>query len=171
MPLTPCRECGRQISTQSRFCPGCGAPYPSRPVWTGSGRDWKSRTRVFGIPLVHVAYGRDNQGGLRVAKGIIAVGQFGVGLITIAQFGVGILFGVGQFIFGLTALAQFAGALLVGVGQLATGVLAVGQVVAGIFGLAQDGVAKYMWSPSRVDMEAVAMFSTIALKLQQLIGL
>lgn len=38
MPLQPCRECHREISTEARVCPHCGAPYPTRP--TPSARPW-----------------------------------------------------------------------------------------------------------------------------------
>ena len=34
MALAPCRECGREVSTEALACPQCGAPIPSRP--TGS---------------------------------------------------------------------------------------------------------------------------------------
>jgi hypothetical protein len=121
-----------------------------------------------GIPLVHVAYGRTKTGGPRVAKGIVAIGQYAVGLVAVAQFGVGILFGFGQFVMGLMVVAQFAGALILGVGQFATGVVTIGQVVFGIYGLCQTGWAKYMWSPSQVDMEAVALFHTIQMRLREL---
>ena len=96
------------------------------------GFEWKSSRTFLGYPLVHIAFGRDRRGKLRVAKGIIAIGQFGIGLISVAQFGVGLLFGFGQFVAGLTVLAQFAGGLLVGVGQFATGYVAFGQVVLAI---------------------------------------
>lgn len=171
MALQPCRECGREVSADAFLCPACGAPFPSRIKWTGSGLEWKSRTTVFGFPLVHVAFGRDGKGRLRVAKGVIAVGQFAMGLITVAQFGIGILFGFGQFLVGLAVIAQFAGGLLLGIGQFATGVLVVGQVAVGIYAICQIGLAKYMWGPSRTDMEAVAMFSAILLRLRQLVGL
>ncbi len=71
---------------------------------------------------------------------------------------------------GLTALAQFAGGLLIGVGQIAAGVVTIGQFVVGIYGLAQAGWARYMWSPTRVDMEAVALYSTIQMRLEQWLG-
>jgi hypothetical protein len=171
MSLKPCRECGREISTDALACPECGAPFPARVKWTGAGLEWKSRTTVLGFPLVHVAFGRDGQGKLRVAKGIIAVGQFAVGLITLAQFGIGILFGFGQFLIGLTVVAQFAGGLLLGIGQFATGIIVVGQVAVGVYAICQLGLATYMWGPSRTDMEAVAMFSTILLRLRELLGL
>ena len=43
----------------------------------GWGYEYKSKQTLFGWPLVHVAFGRDAKGKLRVAKGVIAVGQFG----------------------------------------------------------------------------------------------
>jgi hypothetical protein len=169
MALQPCRECGRDVSTEAISCPHCGAPRPAEAEWTGTGYEWASRTRIFGIPLVHVAVGRTKTGKPRVAKGFVAIGQYAVGLVTIAQFGVGILFGLGQFMVGLVVVAQFAAALAFAVGQFAVGVVTIGQVVAGIYGLCQTGWAKYMWSPSRVDMEAVALFHTIYMRLLQLL--
>ncbi|MBI5250602.1 MAG: zinc ribbon domain-containing protein [Desulfomonile tiedjei] len=170
MALKPCRECGNEVSSDAFSCPKCGAPRPALPTWTGTGYEWKSQRKIFGIPLVHVAFGTNANGRVRIAKGVIAVGQMGIGLITVAQFGIGIIFGLGQFMLGLTVLAQFAGGLLVGIGQLATGVIAVGQFVAGIYGLAQTGWAKYLWSPHRTDMEAVALFYTVYTKLAGLFG-
>lgn len=31
MPLKPCRECGKEVATDARACPQCGAPAPTRP--------------------------------------------------------------------------------------------------------------------------------------------
>lgn len=158
MTLVHCRECGQEVSPAALACPHCGAPRPGNPEWRGTGIDWQSSQTLFGYPLVHVAFGRDAQGKWRVAKGIIAVGQFAVGLIAIAQFGVGLLFGFGQFIFGFTALAQFAVAIYCGVGQIAVGYVAVGQVVLAHYGLAQAGWATHLWSPGRRDPLAVEYF-------------
>ncbi|MFN3652980.1 MAG: hypothetical protein ACK47B_25660 [Armatimonadota bacterium] len=129
----PCRSCRREVSTEALSCPQCGAPWPARQAWRGWGYEWKSETTVLGVPLVHVAFGRDENGKLRVAKGIVAIGQFGIGAITIAQFGVGAVFGLGQFVlaplaigqfaFGLAAAGQFGIGLLYGAGQIATGAL------------------------------------------------
>ncbi len=131
--LTACRACRKDVSLEAYMCPHCGAPFPARKLGPASGYEWKSKARIFGIPLVHVAFGRDKNGKLRVAKGFIAIGQFGIGAITIAQFGVGAIFGlgqftvapiaVGQFAFGLAALGQFGIGLLYGAGQFATGLL------------------------------------------------
>ncbi|MBF0320342.1 MAG: zinc ribbon domain-containing protein [Nitrospirae bacterium] len=156
--LTKCRDCNRQVSLSARICPQCGAPFPARAVYNGSGIEWKSRAAFYGYPLVHIAFGRDKKGKLRVAKGIIAIGQFAVGLITFAQFGIGVVFGFGQFIAGFTAISQFAIAVAFGLGQFATGHIAIGQFVAARYGLAQTGFAKYLWSTDRQDTEAVEFF-------------
>ncbi len=131
--LVACRACFREVSREAMSCPKCGAPWPGRQGWRGWGYEYKSKQRVLGLPLVHVAFGRDEKGKMRVAKGIIAIGQFALGVFTIAQFGVGAVFGLGQFVIapiavgqfalGLVALGQFGIGLLYGAGQIATGLL------------------------------------------------
>ena len=59
-----------------------------------------------GWPLVHVSFKYRNFRPVP-AKGIIAIGQFGIGVVSIAQFGAGI-FSLGQFVVSMYALAQFA---------------------------------------------------------------
>jgi hypothetical protein len=133
--------------------------------------EWKSRAALFGIPLVHVAFGREPSGRLRIAKGFVAVGQFAFGGVTVAQFGVGLIFGFGQCVCGLIAAGQIAAGLLLAIGQLTTGLIAVGQLSMGLYALGQAGWGRYLWTPNRVDMEAVALFHTLYLKLAQLVGL
>ncbi len=99
---------------------------------------------------------------MRVAKGIVAIGQFAIGVVTIAQFGVGILFGLGQFVFGLAVVAQFAVGIAFGLGQLATGYVAIGQVALGYYVLAQTGFAQFLWSTKAKDPEAVEFFRRLA---------
>ena len=159
MALVSCRECQHQVSNVARACPQCGAPFPARPNWQGTGYDWKSQTTVWGYPLVHIAYGRDAQGKLRIAKGVIAIGQFGIGLITLAQFGIGLLFGFGQFLAGLTVIAQVAVTPLFGIGQFATGVVAIGQMAIGYYALGQMAFAVYAWGTNHRDPAALAFFA------------
>jgi hypothetical protein len=104
--MRDCRECGHSVSRQAFSCPHCGAPYPARERWDGWGFEYRSKAELLGLPLIHVAFKyRPN---LRpvVAKGIIAIGQFGVGLVTVSQFGVGLV-GLGQFTIAGYAIAQF----------------------------------------------------------------
>ena len=88
-------------------CPQCGAPFPAREKWDGWGFEHKSKVTLFGLPLVHVSFKyRPNRVPV-VARGIIAIGQFGCGVITVSQFGVGIV-SISQFTVAGFALAQFA---------------------------------------------------------------
>jgi hypothetical protein len=135
------------------------------------GFEWKSRTSLFGIPLIHVVFGSDTEGRTRVAKGFIAVGQIAVGAIAVGQVAIGVVFGLGQVAIGLVTLGQAALGILLGVGQFSTGLIAVGQFCFGLYGIGSTGWAKYAWFDRRVDMEAVALAHTILLKLRLLFGL
>jgi len=107
--MKPCRECQREVSEQALACPQCGAPYPARASWDGWGYEYKSRLTIAGLPLVHISFKyRPNRTPV-VARGIIAIGQFGCGVVCISQFGVGMLC-VSQFTVAGLALAQFGAA-------------------------------------------------------------
>jgi len=171
MASVRCRECGYEGTTDETVCPFCKSPLPKparRPsriravAGKATGMDWKSRTTVYGWPLVHVAFGRDETGRLRVAKGVIAIGQFAIGIVTVAQFGIGVVFGFGQFILGATAVAQFAGALLFGLGQFATGYVAIGMFAGGYYTLALAGFGRYVWSAQLKSPEAIEFFRNLA---------
>ena len=105
--MKPCRECQHLISEQAMACPQCGAPLPAKDRWDGWGLEYKSQATLFGLPLVHVSFKyRPNRVPV-VARGIVAIGQFGCGVITVAQFGVGVV-SISQFTVAVFALAQFA---------------------------------------------------------------
>lgn len=107
--MKKCRECQHDISEQALACPHCGAPYPAREKWDGWGFEYKSKTNIMGLPLLHISFKyRPNKRPVP-AKGIISIGQFGIGIINISQFGAGII-SVSQFTIAVYALAQFAAA-------------------------------------------------------------
>ncbi len=105
--MKPCRDCQANVSEQALACPKCGAPYPAREKWDGWGFEYKSGTKLAGLPLVHISFKYAPGRGPVPAKGIIAIGQFGIGIVTISQFGIGIV-SVSQFCIAGFALAQFA---------------------------------------------------------------
>ena len=105
--MKPCRACQREVSEDALACPSCGAPHPAKAKWDGYGYEYKSPVMIFGLPLIHISFKyRPNRVPV-VARGVIAIGQFGVGLITIAQFGIGLI-SISQFTIAVFALAQFA---------------------------------------------------------------
>ena len=101
------RECQHQVSEQAFSCPNCGAPYPAKEKWDGWGFEYKSEATLLGLPLLHVSFKyRPNRVPVP-AKGVVSIGQFGIGIINISQFGVGII-SISQFTIAVYALAQFA---------------------------------------------------------------
>ncbi len=105
--MKPCRDCQSKVSEDAFACPQCGAPYPAREEWDGWGFEYKSSVAILGLPLLHISFKyRPNRVPV-VARGIVAIGQFGCGVVTIAQFGVGVV-SVCQFTLAGFALAQFA---------------------------------------------------------------
>ena len=105
--MKKCRKCQHEISEQALACPNCGAPYPAKAKWNGWGFEYKSKTRMMWLPLLHISFKyRPNKIPVP-AIGIIAIGQFGIGIINISQFGVGII-SISQFTIAVYALAQFA---------------------------------------------------------------
>ena len=104
--MKPCRECSHQISEQAMACPNCGAPFPAQEKWDGWGFEYKSKTRLFGLPLLHICFKYRSRFIPVPARGIIAIGQFGAGIVNISQFGIGV-FSLAQFTLGIFAVAQF----------------------------------------------------------------
>lgn len=85
----------------------CGAPYPARESWDGWGYEYKSKLTLAGLPLLHISFKfRPNRTPV-VARGVIAIGQFGCGVVCIPPFGLGV-FSIAQFTVAGFALAQFA---------------------------------------------------------------
>lgn len=105
--MKKCRECQHDVSEQAFACPHCGAPWPAKEKWDGWGFEYKSRAELFGWPLLHVSFKyRPNRMPVP-ARGIVAIGQFGVGVVNVSQFGIGV-FSLSQFTLSVFALAQFA---------------------------------------------------------------
>ncbi len=107
--MKPCRTCRQPVSEDAFACPRCGAPYPAREKWDGWGWEYKTAATLFGLPLLHIAFKYRPNWTPVVAKGIVAIGQFGCGVVTIAQFGVGV-FSVAQVAVAGYALAQIGAA-------------------------------------------------------------
>ncbi len=102
-----CRDCQHEISDQAITCPQCGAPFPAKEHWDGWGFEYRSKTKLFGLPWLHISFKYRPNARPVPAIGIIAIGQFACGVVTLAQFGVGII-SISQFAISGYALAQFA---------------------------------------------------------------
>jgi hypothetical protein len=125
-PRLLCRTC----ATQSRTI---------RFGWTGAygygyGYEYKSSTTIGGWPLVHVCSGFDPVTmRMRVAKGVIAIGNVAIGGLAIGGLACG-LFTIGGASFGLlTAIGGAALGVGVSIGGVAVGSIAIGGAAVGFF--------------------------------------
>ena len=104
--MKTCRECQQQVEEGARKCPHCGAQYPDHPK-DGWGFEYKDKNTLFGLPIVHISFKYRPNGTPVPARGIVSIGQFGIGVINISQFGIGVI-SVSQFSISVFALSQFA---------------------------------------------------------------
>jgi hypothetical protein len=104
---------------------------PSVVLAPARGRDYRTRQTLFGLPLVHVAWGIDPVTGRpRVAKGIVAVGPSAFGVIAVGFSAWGL------FPCGLVAGGFWPVGLLLAVGFEAVGLAAAGFHAVGLLALA-----------------------------------
>ncbi|MDE6274533.1 MAG: helix-turn-helix domain-containing protein, partial [Clostridiales bacterium] len=85
--------------------------------------EYISKTKVFGLPLVHVNIGL----GMYRAKGIFAIGNIATGFVSLGFLSVGLL-SFGLLALGLLAFGTVAIGLLLGAGAVGVGALAFGGV-------------------------------------------
>jgi hypothetical protein len=138
-----CGNCGYQLTglTESSKCPECGKPLVEvlqRGAMLFRGRRYKSEIEIFGLPLVHIAFGPNESERMGKARGIIALGDQAVGFLAIGGLARGFI-AIGGFAMGLIALGGFAFGLLGALGGFAIGGLACGGGAVG--GIAVGGGA------------------------------
>lgn len=99
------------------------------------GYEYKSKRRILGMPLVHIAQGLDPATGRpRVARGFVAIGNIAIGVFALGGIAVGGV-ALGGFSVGLLALGGMALGVLLGAGGMAVGCLALGGMAVGYYAL------------------------------------
>ncbi len=101
-----------------------------------AGYEWRSQRTWQGSPLVHIAFGMDDEGKLRTARGVIAIGQraFGglaIGIIAAGGIAVGII-SAGGIAFGVVSVALLLACGVNALAPLAIGVVAAGYAAGGV---------------------------------------
>lgn len=147
MPVsdTPyCGKCGYQLTglIESSKCPECGSPIVEtliRPYMrSGRGYRYTSKRRLFGVPLVHIAFGPEGTDRRGKARGIIAIGDTALGVFAAGSIARGVV-AVGGIAIGVASFGGLAVGLLVVFGGLAIGGLASGGGAVGV--VANGGLA------------------------------
>ncbi|MGA9778006.1 MAG: protein kinase [Verrucomicrobiia bacterium] len=131
--------------------------------------EYRTRTTLFGWPLIHVATGVDpSTGRKRTAKGIIAVGCHPWGVIAFGDVAVGVvacgIFGYGLISVSVVAVGVFAvGSAAVGLwlamGGIALAPIAIGGAVFGYYANGAMAWGKHALSPGVYDPLAAKFFT------------
>lgn len=155
MALIRCPECQREVSDKAPTCPGCGYPMPGlgtsqpQPPWPPIPNlrraglpysyEYKSQRTIFGMPLVHIVYGPAWAGGLKPARGFIAIGNIAIGVVAVGGFALGLftLAGIGL---GFICIAGIAFGIGAGIGGIATGYYALGGLAVGVYAIGGLGI-------------------------------
>jgi predicted Ser/Thr protein kinase len=107
----------------------------SRALWRPYGYEYRSKRTLLGWPLVHICSGLDPATGrVRIAKGIIAIGDRAVGGLAIGGAALGVV-AFGGMAAGLLAFGGGAIGLLLAGGGGALGAVAIGGGAIGVLAL------------------------------------
>lgn len=137
--IVTCRDCRREVTAAAVTCPHCGAPRPARSEWHGEGYEYKSSATFRGWHVFHVAFGIDCEGKVRVARGVVAIGQRAIGGVAIGILALGVVscgvVSCGVISIGVVAVALAAAAGVNALAPFAFGVAAMGVVAGGVAAL------------------------------------
>lgn len=104
------------------------------------GYEYISKTKIRGLPLVHVNFGFGRE--IRTAKGIIAIGNIAKGIIALGGVSIGV-FTLGAVSIGLMSLGAFALGLLLSIAGLSIGSIAIGGIAIGLFSIGGISMGLY----------------------------
>jgi hypothetical protein len=131
-----CRECIEAEAPRivcRAFAPRGGVLPFGWYGWYGFGYEYRSATTIGGWPLIHVCRGIDPVTmRLRVARGVVAIGNVAVGVVAIGGLACGLLTVGGASIGLLLAVGGAALGLGVSVGGFAVGSIAIGGAAVGL---------------------------------------
>lgn len=143
-----------------------------------SSGEYRSQATIFGLPLVHVATGRDPATGRkRVAKGIIAVGNIAVGFlaiggvavggITVGGVSLGVLSLGGLSIGVLLALGGCALSAGLSAGGLAVSAIAFGGMAVGYFAIGGGVAGMHTQSSAGADPAVTQLLTPSSLSWRE----
>jgi hypothetical protein len=170
-----CGNCGYSLKglTESSRCPECGKPLVETLMRRGfpkrQGKRFRSKQKIFGLPVIDIALGPSENQRIGRARGFIAIGDVATGIVAIGGISRGFvaiggvalgIFSVGGWAIGLVTAAA-GGAISTGlaVGGAATGLVASGGLAIGL--IAQGGLAvgQYARGGLAIGGHSSALFS------------
>ncbi|MEM8875801.1 MAG: zinc ribbon domain-containing protein [Planctomycetota bacterium] len=145
-----CPACGTPLQNNAAFCHRCGTAtgVPREVLYERekepTGYEWRTRTQIFGVPLIHVCSNvKDEEGKTKIAKGIIASGDIAVGVFASGGLALGVLTAGGMS----AGLLGAFGVIAVGGGFAFGGIAVAGGVAFGgiAIGSSPNGGLELTW--------------------------
>jgi transcriptional regulator with XRE-family HTH domain len=100
--------------------------------------EYKSKRRLFGMPLVHINYGH----GLYKARGVLAIGNIAEGILSLGCISAGLI-SIGLISAGFLSLGVLSVALLFSMGVFSFGCISFGSFSFGIFAVGAISIGMY----------------------------
>ena len=120
------------------------------------GKEFRSKTTIAGIPLVHIAFGIDPlTGKQRTAKGIIAIGDRAIGGLAFGGASLGVI-ACGGMAAGLVSFGGLSLGVLLAVGGIALGGISFGGFALGVISLGGAAVGLYSFGGMAWGLHSLA---------------
>jgi hypothetical protein len=157
MAIIDCPECKKTVSDKALTCPSCGFAIGGRFL---GGYEYRSEAKFLGIPLVHIVLGHGINpvtGRIRIAKGIIAIGNMAIGGVAIGGLSLGAI-SIGGLAVGLASLGGMTIGLLLALGGMAIGFIAIGGGAIGYYALGGGAFGAHPLGGNQQDPQAIEFF-------------
>jgi hypothetical protein len=145
------------------------------------GFEYRSKTKLFGLPLVHIATGTDPVTGRRrvatgifamgdIARGFVASGGMAIGVVSFGGLAIGII-PIGGLALGVAAFGGVALGLIFGFGGCAIAPIATGGLAIGYYSMGGAAFGVHPYGGNRHDPDARQFFRNFNLNHVYPVGL